>query len=146
MAKPVYFIRLSSEDEDGKVNPGFVLGSEYDDWADGNLDALNGHLVDFLSQTDFSYINSDGWVVEVYDGNHQVFGRYVDDVSNEAMNKYYEQIRSYGREEDISIIKKEYEAKCPDIIAKDSATKPVTKRRLPNVPEVQNDNQIQLGE
>jgi len=114
--KRLYAIFLESKDEDGKVEPNVhditkecTYTNDAGEEVVDSPENVTQQCIDFLSQTDFAY-ESNGWVIEVYDGEHQPFAKYIDDISKEAMSKIYKEIEDFGQAENIPIIKEKVEA------------------------------------
>lgn len=134
--KRVYMVTLNAEDEDGKVEPSI---EDVTDAHCGTTDTedLKVQLCDFLSQTNESYIDKNGWVVEVYNGVHQPLGTYVNDIGDKTMNKIYKQIEGYGQKDAIPIIQSQ---------VKELRTANRESRKMPDVPGIQADNEAQYGD
>ena len=130
-----YLITLGSKDEDGEVFPGVERFNP--DYEGESVDDITNHLCDLFSQTDKAYVDNQKWVHEVYEGKDQVFGKYVNDISDKTMNKIYEEIKGYGKASEIPTIKSQ-------IV--DLRKSQRTNRRLPDIPDAQTDNEKQCGE
>lgn len=103
MTKPLYFVSCGSKDEDGFCDIGI---DRIDNFLDNAQDA-NEYLCQFLSQTDPSYINDKGFIIEIYEGVNQLFGKYIDDLDDSTIQTLYDDLTEYDRQDIIDIIKPE---------------------------------------
>ena len=79
MAKKMYFVGCGAVDEDG---PCFIGVSDFEEKS--SAEDFSEYVASFLSQTDESYIDDKGFIHEIYEGKDQIFGKYLDDVSEKT--------------------------------------------------------------
>ena len=91
MKNYVYAFFCNSEDEDGKV--GLKLCK-----IETELDAkdLTTELIYFLGQTDGAYVDDKGYVHEVYNGKDQVYCKYFDEISIDALKELRSDMEEFG--------------------------------------------------
>lgn len=103
MCKTVYMVTCGSIDEDGECK--IAIEKIEDDFDDAK--EATEQLCAFLGQTDETYIDEMGFVHEIYEGKDQLFGKYLDDIDQDTIAIFYDQLRELGRQDVIDVIEEQ---------------------------------------
>lgn len=98
--KTIYAFFCRSKDEDGEVKIELArVDKEF-----SNAAEASEALVAFLSQTDGAYIDSRGFVHEIYEGKDQVYCKYLDHLDQGAIRELHAAVKEMGLEAEASYL------------------------------------------
>ena len=99
--KTVYLITCGAKDEDGVCGIGIDRIDNYF----YNAEEATEQCCRFLSQTDETYVDDRGFIHEIYEGEDQVFGKYLDDIKESTIKELFKDLEETGQEKVTNVLK-----------------------------------------